>query len=188
VDADRLELDILPEDQALGEVVPLEIQEPPDDPSHGIPIDGRRDEARLGPLVLPGLHEVLHDDGGIPERGQGLHDAVDAQITREPDGSWRLSFDDRVGLGQVVAVPVLVWVVDQPDSLCGERLVESPVLGRRHHPAPVRRQDRLVLLGKPPDNRSHFIIPDQGVVIDEDIRQAQPLDGGDLGLERPVGS
>ena len=115
VDADRLELDVLPEDQALGEVLALEFQEPPDDPCDGLPVGGRGDEARLGPLVLPALHEVLDDDGGVPERGQGLHDPVDAQVAGQPDGPRRVPLDDRVVLGQVVAVAVLLRVVDQAD-------------------------------------------------------------------------
>ena len=34
--------------------------------SDGLPVGGRGDEARLGPLVLPALHEVLDDEGASP--------------------------------------------------------------------------------------------------------------------------
>ena len=88
----------------------------------------------------------------------------------------------------MMAVPVLIGVVDQADALGSQGVEEPLVLRGRDHPAPVHRQDRFVLFGHPPHGPSGVIVPDQGVVIDEDVRQPQPLDGGDLNLERPVGA
>jgi hypothetical protein len=44
------------------------------------------------------------------------------------------------------------------------------------------------LIGHPSHNTSEFVTPYQGVVIDEDERLSEPLNGSDLGLESPVGS
>ena len=69
-----------------------------------------------------------------------------------------------------------------------EGLVEDPVLGWCHHPAPVDGQDRHRLLGHPPHDPNGLVTLHQGVMIDEDERQFQPFDGGDFGLECPVGA
>jgi hypothetical protein len=85
-------------------------------------------------------------------------------------------------------MPVLVGVVDQADVPPDEGFVEPLVLEGRHHPAPIDGSDRLNLLGHPSHDTSGVVAPDQGVVIDEDVTQPEPLNGSDLGLERPIGS
>jgi hypothetical protein len=133
--------------------------------------------------VLAALHEVLDDDRGVPERVQGLHDAVDAQVAGQPDGMGSLTLDDRVVLGQVVGVAVRLRVVDQADALRGEGLVKAPVLVRRAYPPPVGGEDRLRLHRDPSHGLGGIGVPHQDVVVDEDIRQAHPHHGGSLGLE-----
>ena len=136
--------------------------------------------------MLSGFHEVLDDDWAISQRRQHFHDPVNAQVACQPNGSWRQSFDDRITLRQVVAMPVLVRIVDQLDIPPGESVVEEAILGRRHHPAPVHGCDRLRLLRDPSNDKRRVVAPDQGVVIDKDISEPKALNCGDLGLERPI--
>src|SRR5271163_3305041 len=63
---------------------------------------------------------------------------------RTKNGSVQNDFallDDRVGLRQVVAVPVSNGIVDEPDSSSVERLVEQSVLLWPHHPPPIHPDD-----------------------------------------------
>src|SRR3954464_8679585 len=87
----------------------------------------------------------------------------------------------------MVAAAILIRVVDQDDAPGREGLAEPPVLPGCQHPSHIRRQYGLRLLGHPPDGTTVVIITDQGVVIDEGIRQTEPPDGGDFGLECPIG-
>jgi len=107
--------------------------------------------------------------GSVTERSQGLHDAIDPQIAREPDGSRCMSRNNRIVLGQVMTVLVLVWVVDQPDVLSCKADVQPPVLGRRDHPAPIGGEYRIGLIRDPPDGLGGVVLPHQGVIVDENV-------------------
>ncbi len=85
-------------------------------------------------------------------------------------------------------MPVLVRIIDKADVPPGESVVENAVLGRRHHPTPVHRRDWLRLLGHPSNDTSRVVASNEGVVIDEDVRQPKALNCGDLDLERPIGA
>src|SRR5262245_51062547 len=85
-----------------------------------------------------------------------------------------------------MTVPVLVWIVDQADIPHGEGFIEHAVLGWGHHPTPEHGSDGLRLLGHPSHDLGGVVTSDQGVVIDKDERLSEPLNGSDLGLERPI--
>src|SRR4051812_44070158 len=86
-----------------------------------------------------------------------------------------------------MTVPVLVGLVNQADVPHGEGIIEHAVLGWGHHPAPIDGSDRLNLLGHPSHDTGGVVTTNQGVVIDEDVRLTEPLNGSDFGLERPIG-
>ena len=85
-------------------------------------------------------------------------------------------------------MPVLIGVIDESNVLAGERLEESRVLLRSYHPAPVDGEDRLGLFRGPPHDPIRLFTPHQGVMIDHHIREPEPINGGDFGPERPVGT
>ena len=83
-------------------------------------------------------------------------------------------------------MPVLVGVVDQANVPPDEGFIEHAVLSWGHHPAPVNGSDGLRLLGHSVHDVGGVVATDQGVVIDEDVRLFEPLNGGNLGLESSI--
>jgi hypothetical protein len=99
--------------------------------------------------MLPALHEILDDHGTIAERCQRLHDPIDTQVAREENGPRCVFFDDLVIFGQMMTVPVLIGMIDEPDAPGEQGIVEHAVLRRREHPTSIDGQGGFVLLGDP---------------------------------------
>jgi hypothetical protein len=79
-------------------------------------------------------------------------------------------------------MPVLVGVADQTDVSPRDSVVEELLLGRCHHPAPVNGHDWLRLLRHPSNDTGSVVTSNQGIVIDEAVRQPHFVDSIDLGL------
>jgi hypothetical protein len=183
--ADRLQLDELAEDQAAGQVLPLQFKEPPDHPLDRPAVRGGRDEARLVPGVLLRLDVVLDDERCVTERPQQADDLVHVDLApggqpRRPRG---VALDHRVGLGQVVAVPEGRRVVDKSNTAGLQALIEEAVLLDGHHPAAVDAGDGPRLRGDAADGPVN-VNPDEGVVVDQRPADRPAVaDGGLAGVQ-----
>ncbi len=148
--------------------LPLQLDESADDRGQPLRVLHLRHEARLVPLVLAGLHEVLDDartraqtlreaGGGIRRKvcgGQGAPDAA-----RSEPGE-RL-----VPSGEFMGAPVRGGVGEQGAAAGRQGALEVRVTDGRHHPAPVPVRPRVP---RHPADGGPGIAGEQSVMIDQD--------------------
>jgi hypothetical protein len=108
VPAGGRKFDELPEDETPLEIAVLELEEAANDALDPSAVGGGGDEARLDPLVLPRLYEVLDDERRAAESVEEQVDLIhhELPLDRDPDRARRVAFEGGVPAGEVVRMDV----------------------------------------------------------------------------------